>query len=164
MMEMKLIEKKDPQDMLTRLDAVAHELSEVGAIVPERMTSQCFLQALSEKYHFKNAMLEGKSLKREILVTRTLARYQSVKDSQAISREALVVKEGSQRRGRSRLRGRLRVNPSLSFFQCYRPGHDEAKCPMKSTCPGCGGRGHTAEQCGTDSKALAVSDSKCSRD
>lgn len=35
---------------------------------------------------------------------------------------------------------------------------------MKKTCPVCGRRGHTTVQYGTDSKALAASDFKCSRD
>lgn len=48
--------------------------------------------------------------------------------------------------------------------QCEKPGHVQSRWPLTKVCPVCGSRGHTANQCGTNSNPLAILDSKSIRD
>lgn len=152
------------QDRLTTLDGLAYESSEVGTIVPESMILQRLLEVLPGTYRLEKCMLRGESLKRETLVTRTLARDQPYQESQTISGETLVVEEIKSKRSKESSGGKSRCKSKIVCFQWDRPVHVQSKCTMKLTYPVFGGSGHTKEQCDTDNKALAVSDSKCSRD
>lgn len=58
-MKLKMRDKKDPQDMLTSLDDLVYELSDVGATVPESMPIQYFLEGLPDKYLLENRLLAG---------------------------------------------------------------------------------------------------------
>lgn len=51
MMTMKLRQKEDPFDMLTRSDDLAYDLSQLDTVVPERMTLQHSLEGLSAVVH-----------------------------------------------------------------------------------------------------------------
>lgn len=89
---MKLRDKEDPQEILTRLEDLTYELSELGT-VPESVILQYFLEGLPDKYHLEKQVLAGEALEGERLVTRIRGRYQSLKESQIIPGEALVVKD-----------------------------------------------------------------------
>lgn len=61
-MEMKLRNKADPRAMLTGLDYLADELSELSAVVTGSMTLQYFFEGSPDKYHLEKRMLAGESL------------------------------------------------------------------------------------------------------
>lgn len=110
--------------MLTRLDDLAYEQSELGTVVSESVALQYVLGKL---------MLAGKSLIRKDLATSIRGRHQHMKKSQIIPREALVIKNRESKKSKDTpsTDDESKEKSRIICFQCERLGHVQTKGPLR---------------------------------